>query len=105
MLRAPALQGVSSTHKKSRGQMEDQASSHNFLSVIFGILGIFLIRICGRKKTFVEHFLIEKNLAKKSENIFRGQKIFEKCSLKKSMKIENFEISKKIQKKIEILKF
>ena len=29
--------------------MEDQALSHNFLSAIFGIFGIFLVEICGRK--------------------------------------------------------
>ena len=36
--------------------LRHQASSYNFLSVIFGILGIFWIGICGRKmfrrKTF-----------------------------------------------------
>ena len=36
--------------------MEDQASSNNFLSVIFGILVIFGIEICGRQNFRRKHF-------------------------------------------------
>ena len=83
-----------------------QASSHNFLSVIFGILGKFGIGI-GEQKYFVEKFS-----SKKYENFlvekFSGPKIFdffiEHFSLKKSMKIQNFEISENFRKN-EILKF
>ena len=76
-------------------------SSHGVLSMIFGILGKFGIGIgdpkkigrtfCRRKKS--EQFLVE---------IFLGPNIFdfliEKKLLKKSVKIQNFEISKNFRK-------
>ena len=78
--------------KRSRGWMEDQASSHNFLSTIFGIFGIFWIEICGRKKVR-RKFFDRKNFDWKnnfSKNNFSRPK---KIHMKKSMKNENFEIS------------
>ena len=51
--------------------MEDQASSHNFLSMIFGIFGIFWVEICGRKtvrRKFFDRFFfsIEKIVFRKN---------------------------------------
>ena len=56
--------------------MEDQASSNNFLSVIFGILGICLIEIYGRKKNRRKFFDRKYFRLKKyfSKNIFSRPK-------------------------------
>ena len=75
--------------KRRRVWVEDQASSHNFLSVIFGIFGKIWIGICERKKNrrkfFIEIFFDRKTksktfgrkkyrLKKNVENIFRSKK-------------------------------
>ena len=73
-----------------------QVSSHNFLSVIFGILGKFGIEIGTRKNVGRKKFR-----RKKPENFWSkkigDQKKYDFCSkkssLKKSIKIQNFEIS------------
>ena len=63
--------------------MEDQASSYNFLSVIFGILVIFWIEICGRK-IFVEKKMIENIFDWFFfETFFRDQKKIRKKSYEK----------------------
>ena len=97
------------------------ASFYNFLSVIFGILGKFGIEI-GEQKHFIEFFFAEKKSVENFVEHFLGPNIFrflvEKTrtllveknlgthifrfltkhfSLKKSMKIQNFEISEKIE--------
>ena len=85
-----------------------QASSHNFLSAIFGILGKFGIGIGNPK--FSGRFFFRR---KKSENCFveniLGPKKFDfwskKNSMKKLLKIQNFEISKNFRKIFEISKF
>ena len=74
-----------------------QASSHNFLSVIFGILGKFGIEIGTRKKVGRK-----QKSSKKNENflskIIWEPKIFDFCSKKKivekineNSKFQNFE--------------
>ena len=76
--------------------------------MIFGIFGKFGIEIGTRKKIGRKIFR-----RKKSDNFWSkknlGPKIFDfltkNFSLKKSMKIQNFEISKNFRKKIEISKF
>ena len=84
------------------------ASFYNFLSVIFGILRKFGIEIGD------PIFLGEKNIRrKKSEHFFveffLGQNNFDfwskKCSLKISMKIQNFEISIFFRNIFKISKF
>ena len=77
--------------------MEDQASSQNFLSAIFGIFGIFWVEICGRKN-FRRKFLIEKIFDWK--NIFaRPKKIYEKVNEKsKISKFRFFELFFEISK-------
>ena len=52
--------------------MEDQALSHNFISAIFGIFGIFLVEICGRKKIRRILFWSKKNSIEKI--FFRNEK-------------------------------
>ena len=70
-----------------------QASSHNFLSVIFGILGILGIGICDRfffrRKHFWSNFFDWKNIF--SKIFFRDQKN-RKFSYEKVNENENFEI-------------
>ena len=67
-----------------------QASSHNFLSVIFGILRKFRIGICGRN--FFRRFFWSKKFDRK--NSFQ-KKIGEKISIEnfENQNFENFKIS------------
>ena len=60
--------------------------------MIFGFLSKFWIYIEKIHKK-IKIFEIEKFSRKSRKNIFRDQKIFEKKSMKKSMKNENFKIS------------
>ena len=68
--------------------------------MIFGILGSFGIEI-GDPIFFVEQFFVEKNPKTFGRNFF-GTKFFQFStdffSMKKSMKIQNFEISKNFRK-------
>ena len=83
--------------------MEDQALSHNFLSAIFGIFGIFLVEICGRKNVRRKMFDRKKFRLKKyfSKNIFsRPKKILWKSQWK--MTILKFRF---FDEKIEIFIF
>ena len=83
--------------------MEDQASSHNFLSVIFGIFGIFGIEICDRKnfrrKNFGRKNFRLKNIFSKN-NFSRPKKILWKSQWK--MKISKFRF---FRRKIKISNF
>ena len=57
--------------------LRHQASSHNFLSVIFGIFGIFRIGICDRKKIRRKIF-DRKHFRSKNEKYFSRPKHFRK---------------------------